>query len=61
MSALAPLSPDWHASARDRLRARAQDAGLDGLLLTRGANLTYATGLFLTPNYTLSLHDALPI
>ena len=50
MIALAPLSPDWHAAARDRLRARAQAAGLDGLLLTRGANLTYATGLFLTPN-----------
>ena len=49
-SPLAPLSPAWHATARDRLRARAQAAGLDGLLLLRGANLTYATGLFLTPN-----------
>lgn len=49
-AALAPLSSDWHAGARDRLRARAQAAGLDGLLLLRVSNLAYATGLFLSAN-----------
>lgn len=47
---LAPLSPDWHARARDRLRARAEAAGLGGLLLLRVSNLAYATGLFLSAN-----------
>ncbi|MBO6602361.1 MAG: aminopeptidase P family protein [Roseicyclus sp.] len=32
------------------MRARAQAAGLDGLLLLRAANLAYATGLFLSAN-----------
>lgn len=47
---LAPLSPDWHAGARDRLRQRAQSVGLDGLLMLRVSNLAYATGLFLSAN-----------
>lgn len=47
---VAPLSSEWHASARDRLRQRAQAAGLDGLLMLRVSNLAYATGLFLSAN-----------
>lgn len=49
-AALAPHSPEWHAAARDRLRARAASVGLDGLLLLRVSNLAYATGLFLSAN-----------
>lgn len=45
-----PLGPAFHAAARDRLRARAEAAGLDGLLLLRGPNLAYATGLHLSAN-----------
>jgi Xaa-Pro aminopeptidase len=45
-----PLDAAFHARARDRLRARAQAAGLDGLLLLRAPNLAYATGLFLSAN-----------
>ena len=44
------LDANFHARARDRLRSRAQDAGLDGLLLLRAPNLAYATGLFLSAN-----------
>ncbi len=50
MSDLRPLPPAFFARARDRLRARAQAAGLDGLLLLRAPNLAYATGLFLSAN-----------
>lgn len=32
------------------MRARAEAAGLDGMLLLLGPNLAYTTGLFLTPN-----------
>ncbi|SNY35621.1 Xaa-Pro aminopeptidase [Pseudooceanicola antarcticus] len=46
----APLTPGFHAAARDRLRLRAQAAGLDGLLLCHVANIAYATGLFLSAN-----------
>ena len=49
-AALAPLSADWHARTRDRLRQRAETAGLDGLLMLRVSNLAYATGLFLSAN-----------
>lgn len=45
-----PLDAPFFARARDRLRARAQAAGLDGLLLLRAPNLAYATGLFLSAN-----------
>ncbi len=47
---VAPLDASFFARARDRLRTRAQSAGLDGLLLLRGPNLAYATGLFLSAN-----------
>ena len=47
---LAPLSQTFHEEARDRLRAEASQAGLDGLLLLRASNLAYATGLFLSEN-----------
>ncbi|MEM8729077.1 MAG: Xaa-Pro peptidase family protein [Pseudomonadota bacterium] len=47
---LAPLDAEFYARARDRLRARADAAGLDGLLLLRAPNLSYATGLFLSAN-----------
>ena len=49
-AALVPLSRGWHADARDRLRKRAEAAGLDGLLLLRVSNIAYATGLFLSAN-----------
>lgn len=45
-----PLDASFFARARDRLRARAQAADLDGLLLLRAPNLAYATGLFLSAN-----------
>lgn len=45
-----PLDPAFFARVRDRLRTRAQVAGLDGLLLLRAPNLAYATGLFLSAN-----------
>lgn len=50
MSDLRPLLPSFFAHARDRLRVRAEAAGLDGLLLLRAPNLAYATGLFLSAN-----------
>lgn len=46
----APLGPGFHEGARARLRARAEAAGLDGLLLLRAPNLAYATGLHLSAN-----------
>ena len=46
MSELRPLPAAFFVGARDRLRARAETAGLDGLLLLRAPNLAYATGLF---------------
>jgi Xaa-Pro dipeptidase len=50
VSELRPLPLAFFAGARDRLRARAEAAGLDGLLLLRAPNLAYATGLFLSAN-----------
>ena len=50
MSELRPLPAAFFVGARDRLRARAEAAGLDGLLLLRAPNLAYATGLFLSAN-----------
>jgi Xaa-Pro aminopeptidase len=49
-AALTPLGAGFFAAARDRLRARAAAADLDGLLLLRAPNLAYATGLFLSAN-----------
>lgn len=48
--ALKPLNAGFFAAARQRLWARTQAAGLDGLLLLRAPNLAYATGLFLSAN-----------
>ena len=45
-----PLDTAFFARARDRLRARANAAGLEGLLLLSASNLAYATGLFLSAN-----------
>jgi Xaa-Pro dipeptidase len=45
-----PLDSVFFERARDRLRARAQSVGLDGLLLLRAPNLAYVTGLFLSAN-----------
>jgi Xaa-Pro dipeptidase len=45
-----PLDAAFFARARDRLRARANAAGLEGLLLLSASNLAYATGLFLSAN-----------
>lgn len=48
---LAPLSPAFRAMIRDRLRARAQRAGLDGLLLLAPGNVGYASG------WKFSIHE----
>lgn len=47
---LAPLPPAFRARVRDRLRARAASAGLDGLLLLAPGNVTYATGWHFSVN-----------
>lgn len=41
---MTPLPPAFRERVRHRLRARADAAGLDGLLLLAPGNLTYATG-----------------
>ena len=48
--ALARLSSAFRAMVRDRLRGRAQAAGLDGLLLLAPGNLAYATGWIFSLN-----------
>ena len=47
---LAPLSPAFRAMLRDRLRARAEEAGLEGLLLLAPGNVAYATGWHFSVN-----------
>ena len=47
---MSPLSPAFHAETRDRLRRRAEAAGLDGLLLLAPGNVTYATGFHFSVN-----------
>lgn len=47
---LAPLTPAFRAMVRDVLRARADGAGLDGLLLLAPGNLAYATGWMFSVN-----------
>ncbi len=48
--ALAPLAPAFRAMVRDRLRARAAAAGLDGLLVLGPGHVTYATGWHFSVN-----------
>lgn len=48
---LTPLSPAFRAMIRDRLRARAERAGLDGLLLLAPGNVGYASG------WKFSIHE----
>jgi Xaa-Pro aminopeptidase len=48
--ALVPLAPAFRATVRDRLRARAVAAGLDGLLVLGPGNVTYATGWHFSVN-----------
>jgi Xaa-Pro aminopeptidase len=47
---LAPLTPAFRAMLRDRLRARAEAAGLEGLLLLAPGNVAYATGWLFSVN-----------
>ncbi|MSO52112.1 MAG: peptidase M24 [Acidobacterium sp.] len=47
---LAPIAPALRAAVRDRLRARAAAAGLDGLLVLAAGNVTYATGWHFSVN-----------
>ncbi|HSF63449.1 MAG TPA: M24 family metallopeptidase, partial [Paracoccaceae bacterium] len=47
---VAPLSPAFRAMIRDRLRARAERAGLDGLLLLAPGNVAYASGWLFSVN-----------
>ena len=47
---LAPLAPAFRARVRDRLRSRAEAAGLDGLLVLAPGNVTYATGWHFSVN-----------
>jgi Xaa-Pro aminopeptidase len=45
-----PLSPAFHEDVRSRLRARAEAAELDGLLVLAAGNVTYATGWHFSVN-----------
>ena len=45
-----PLSPAFHERTRDRLRARAEAASLDGLFLLAPGNITYASGFHFSVN-----------
>ena len=47
---MTPLPPAFHAMLRDRLRARAAAAGLDGLLLLAPGNVAYASGWLFSVN-----------
>lgn len=49
-SSVQPLPPAFHAALRDRLRARAAAAGLDGLLLLAPGNVAYASGWLFSAN-----------
>ncbi len=48
--ALTPLPATFREGVRERLRARAEAAGLDGLLILAPANVTYATGWHFSVN-----------
>jgi Xaa-Pro dipeptidase len=45
-----PLTPLFWRSVLDRLRAKADAEGLDGVLVLDANNITYATGFFHIPN-----------
>jgi Xaa-Pro aminopeptidase len=45
-----PLTPSFHEGVRERLRARATSAELDGLLLLGAGNVTWATGWHFSVN-----------
>lgn len=47
---LRPLSADFHARMRDRLRLTASDNGLDGHLILRPSNCAYTSGFFYAAN-----------
>lgn len=47
---LTPLPPSFHEEVRQRLRDRARDEELDGLLLLAAGNVTYATGWHFSRN-----------
>ena len=47
---MTPLPASFHAMLRDRLRARAAAAGLDGLLLLAPGNVAYASGWLFSVN-----------
>ncbi|MDH3272150.1 MAG: Xaa-Pro peptidase family protein [Gemmatimonadota bacterium] len=49
-SALKPLPPGFHGDVRERLRARAEAEGLDGILLLGAGNVRYATGWHVSVN-----------
>lgn len=49
-SAAAPLPPSFYEDVRSRLRERAEAEGLDGLLILRAGNITYATGWHFSVN-----------
>lgn len=49
-SALEPLPAEFYARTRNKLRARADAVGLDGLLLLSPGNVTYATGWHFSRN-----------
>lgn len=48
---IAPLTPAFRVMVRDRLRGRAEAAGLDGLLLLAPGNVGYASG------WKFSIHE----
>jgi Xaa-Pro dipeptidase len=48
--ALNPLPASFYEDVRERLRTRAQAAGLDGLLILAAGNVTYATGWHFSVN-----------
>lgn len=49
-SALRPLNASFHNRMRQRLKASAQDNGLDGHLLLQPSNVAYASGFFFAAN-----------
>ena len=49
-ASLTPLAPAFREDVRRRLRSRAQEAELDGLLLLAAGNVTYATGWHFSVN-----------